>query len=67
MSCVLWFGDERRYYTTHNRLYLYEASCGLVMKEDITQPAIPPAAIAGSCGLVMKEDITQQASHGVFR
>ena len=35
---VLWFGDERRYYTTVEQYSKWKTSCGLVMKEDITQP-----------------------------
>ena len=35
------------------------ASCGLVMKEDITQLPRQCRLDAQSCGLVMKEDITQ--------
>ena len=35
-------------------------SCGLVMKEDITQPSGVTPYMEVSCGLVMKEDITQQ-------
>ena len=35
-------------------------SCGLVMKEDITQPSYSMKSVSLSCGLVMKEDITQQ-------
>ena len=34
-------------------------SCGLVMKEDITQPASRLILQKPGCGLVMKEDITQ--------
>ena len=34
--------------------------CGLVMKEDITQPSIVVKPPDISCGLVMKEDITQR-------
>ena len=33
----LWFGDERGYNATKSSLAESEVSCGLVMKEDITQ------------------------------
>ena len=36
-ACRLWFGDERRYYTTLGDTQNCQTSCGLVMKEDITQ------------------------------
>ena len=55
----LWFGDERGYNATRQEACGGDTGCGLVMKEDITQPPIrEPAALLG-CGLVMKEDITQ--------
>ena len=34
----LWFGDERGYNATGLRYNIDENGCGLVMKEDITQP-----------------------------
>ena len=34
----LWFGDERGYNATPRREPADPLSCGLVMKEDITQP-----------------------------
>ena len=37
-------------------------SCGLVMKEDITQQAHKQQVRTERCGLVMKEDITQRSS-----
>ena len=55
----MWFGDERRYYTTKRRSTPEGKSCGLVMKEDITQLRALDAVAEWSCGLVMKEDITQ--------
>ena len=33
----LWFGDERGYNATEDVVSTSELSCGLVMKEDITQ------------------------------
>ena len=36
----LWFGDERGYNATINRSGMKLKRCGLVMKEDITQPSI---------------------------
>ena len=33
----LWFGDERGYNATRVSLHIRRSSCGLVMKEDITQ------------------------------
>ena len=62
LSFQLWFGDERRYYTTIISRLKAAKCCGLVMKEDITQLQMvsPPPKL--SCGLVMKEDITQRLS-----
>ena len=34
----LWFGDERGYNATPPRISKDKSGCGLVMKEDITQP-----------------------------
>ena len=62
----LWFGDERRYYTTHRRVAYVLHRCGLVMKEDITQRTEQTELTVQSCGLVMKEDITQLLSPGRF-
>ena len=56
----LWFGDERGYNATWNKLLAVGRGCGLVMKEDITQPLPGETEEAGGCGLVMKEDITQR-------
>ena len=56
----LWFGDERGYNATHSSARKYSFSCGLVMKEDITQPVFVEIPKQTGCGLVMKEDITQQ-------
>ena len=39
-KAVLWFGDERGYNATHYPNFMFAMSCGLVMKEDITQRAI---------------------------
>ena len=58
----LWFGDERGYNATYCEREKELESCGLVMKEDITQPASALSAFASGCGLVMKEDITQPLS-----
>ena len=58
----MWFGDERRYYTTGFLPTQIRQSCGLVMKEDITQQRVLTCQTAPSCGLVMKEDITQPQS-----
>ena len=49
---------------------LLPPSCGLVMKEDITQRGDREPPPACRCGLVMKEDITQpitdySSEHGV--
>ena len=55
----LWFGDERGYNATRAHKKRERVSCGLVMKEDITQPTMQLTAKALGCGLVMKEDITQ--------
>ena len=55
----LWFGDERGYNATHHRYLIEAPSCGLVMKEDITQRFASGFASQPGCGLVMKEDITQ--------
>ena len=55
----LWFGDERGYNATLFTSSALYGSCGLVMKEDITQPPIYLGHYRHSCGLVMKEDITQ--------
>ena len=57
---MLWFGDERGYNATYLSGYTKGIGCGLVMKEDITQPISRTEAPANCCGLVMKEDITQQ-------
>ena len=59
VSRVLWFGDERGYNATSSASLSCSTSCGLVMKEDITQPCMVEFTSPGSCGLVMKEDITQ--------
>ena len=56
---LLWFGDERGYNATRTRAPATVPSCGLVMKEDITQPSPIFLTTHSSCGLVMKEDITQ--------
>ena len=37
INLQLWFGDERGYNATLYSSSLSERSCGLVMKEDITQ------------------------------
>ena len=58
---VLWFGDERGYNATHPFTFNSARRCGLVMKEDITQPASRGSLHSRCCGLVMKEDITQQS------
>ena len=58
-TSALWFGDERGYNATKFKLNILHNSCGLVMKEDITQPFLVTLLNIGSCGLVMKEDITQ--------
>ena len=42
---------------------LITISCGLVMKEDITQPHSQTNLQGDSCGLVMKEDITQPTGY----
>ena len=55
----LWFGDERGYNATTGITAPKTISCGLVMKEDITQLPLPFFLRERSCGLVMKEDITQ--------
>ena len=55
----LWFGDERGYNATVAGAEPSARGCGLVMKEDITQPEVLLSALNDSCGLVMKEDITQ--------
>ena len=39
-SLLLWFGDERGYNATPSGICSMHRSCGLVMKEDITQPFI---------------------------
>ena len=57
---MLWFGDERGYNATLGANKSNHACCGLVMKEDITQPRVSLHIRRSSCGLVMKEDITQQ-------
>ena len=59
----LWFGDERGYNATCSASFMWASSCGLVMKEDITQRAPVVASTGAGCGLVMKEDITQQVHH----
>ena len=56
----LWFGDERGYNATREGTCARLQGCGLVMKEDITQPLRVAYATLGGCGLVMKEDITQR-------
>ena len=35
---LLWFGDERRYYTTKVYVNGKSKGCGLLMKEDIEKP-----------------------------
>ena len=62
LSCIrlLWFGDERGYNATEAEKMVSELSCGLVMKEDITQQLLPGVPAWEGCGLVMKEDITQR-------
>ena len=55
----LWFGDERGYNATPSSAHPQAQSCGLVMKEDITQQRQLYANALMSCGFVMKEDITQ--------
>ena len=62
MGYRLWFGDERGYNATRFLCLTRLEGCGLVMKEDITQPLRGKALRFFSCGLVMKEDITQQPS-----
>ena len=57
---MLWFGDERGYNATIINLQNNGCSCGLVMKEDITQLGAVIAISEKGCGLVMKEDITQR-------
>ena len=42
-------------------------SCGLVMKEDITQRMLCVLLLFVSCGLVMKEDITQLVRKGNYK
>ena len=37
---MLWFGDERGYNATDSETTMATSGCGLVMKEDITQPEI---------------------------
>ena len=61
---ALWFGDERGYNATPYAPKHLPYSCGLVMKEDITQLEPPLATAKPSCGLVMKEDITQRLARG---
>ena len=56
---MLWFGDERGYNATPEEGVKSVLSCGLVMKEDITQLSTLPKGLVIGCGLVMKEDITQ--------
>ena len=56
---MLWFGDERGYNATLLIMLSMVKRCGLVMKEDITQPSPLLLARLTRCGLVMKEDITQ--------
>ena len=58
---MLWFGDERGYNATATSVSAVTISCGLVMKEDITQQSRGIYYKYPSCGLVMKEDITQRA------
>ena len=58
----LWFGDERGYNATSSDAVPPVASCGLVMKEDITQPSVLYLTLKSRCGLVMKEDITQPSA-----
>ena len=62
----MWFGDERRYYTTAVLAISVAACCGLVMKEDITQHPDIDGYERWGCGLVMKEDITQRACVWTF-
>ena len=61
---LLWFGDERGYNATVGVSKLAASSCGLVMKEDITQPLLGIQGAVLCCGLVMKEDITQLHMRG---
>ena len=56
---MLWFGDERGYNATWKYSREWQGGCGLVMKEDITQPRAFILNWTLRCGLVMKEDITQ--------
>ena len=56
----LWFGDERGYNATGATAASTKMSCGLVMKEDITQQLSRANLAFSCCCLVMKEDITQQ-------
>ena len=56
----MWFGDERGYNATERTNRTMLCSCGLVMKEDITQLVGAATITIKGCGLVMKEDITQQ-------
>ena len=56
---LLWFGDERGYNATRTPKGIRFKSCGLVMKEDITQQRAGIKVSKICCGLVMKEDITQ--------
>ena len=58
----MWFGDERGYNATNLIVLNLTLSCGLVMKEDITQRNRSSTLPLICCGLVMKEDITQQTS-----
>ena len=58
----MWFGDERGYNATMLCVLRLIVSCGLVMKEDITQQWQYSKTCGSGCGLVMKEDITQLMS-----
>ena len=62
----LWFGDERGYNATATQSDYNKFSCGLVMKEDITQLPLSYSTTPQSCGLVMKEDITQRNIPYIF-
>ena len=57
MSLGLWFGDERGYNATSVLPDKRPASCGLVMKEDITQQHCVDFRTLIGCGLVMKENV----------
>ena len=67
MLCELWFGDERGYNATGGSESIHPESCGLVMKEDITQQTHQKKDERPCCGLVMKEDITQLYIRKVYK